>query len=244
MSGMDMLAVQEFNQYAGDYDRLLERGLIVSGEGREYFAQGRVDWLRACTNELGVAPRRIMDYGCGTGMTTELLHQRFAAELVVGIDLSSRLIERAKREYGTQQIQFSHIPQYRPNMQMDLAYCNGVFHHIPVSLRDEAVRYIWDSLTVGGYFALWENNPWNPGTRYVMSRVSFDRDAVALTASESCDLLQRAGFHIVRTNYLFIFPRFLSAFRCLEKYVCDIPLGGQYLVLARKSGNPGRTAGA
>lgn len=41
------------------------------------------------------------------------------------------------------------------------------------------------SLRPGGVFAFWEINPWNPGTRHVMSRIPFDRDAIMLTPPEA-----------------------------------------------------------
>jgi len=226
----------EFDQYAGDYDRMLGQGLAVSGESKEYFAQGRINWVKACMEQLQIVPRRIMDYGSGTGMTTPLLLERFDAESIVGVDLSSKLIERANRDYGSSRTRFQEIPQYVPQEVMDLVYCNGVFHHIPADGRKMAVQYIWQSLRPGGYLAFWENNPWNPGTRYVMSRTPFDRDAVTLTAREASRLLQSEGFHIVRTDYLFIFPKSLSVFRWMEPHLSPFPFGAQYLVLARKSG--------
>ena len=238
----DSIASAEFNRYADDYDQMLEHGLVVSGEGKEYFAQGRIDWLKAHMDELGLAPQCIMDYGCGTGMTTPLLLERFDADCVVGIDPSAKLIKRANCEYASARTRFQQSQQYRPQEEVDLVYCNGVFHHIPVARRPMAAQYIWESLRPGGYLAFWENNPWNPGTRLVMSRVPFDRDAVTLTSSEACGLLQSAGFHIVRTDYLFIFPRFLRALRWIEPHLCQFPFGGQYLVMARKSGKMSRCA--
>ena len=83
-------------------------------------------------------------------------------------------------------------------------------------------------------FALWENNPWNPGTRYIMSRVPFDRDAIVITPFEARRLLRDAGFEIISTDYLFVFPHLLRALRPLERLLTPFPLGGQYLVLARK----------
>jgi hypothetical protein len=115
-----------------------------------------------------------------------------------------------------------------------LAYCNGVFHHIPVSKRNEVVRYIARTLRPGGLFALWENNPWNPGTRYVMSRIPFDRDAVTLTAPETRRLLTDGGFEIIMTNFLFVFPRLLGWLRWMEPFMSGLPVGAQYLVLCRK----------
>ncbi len=47
-------------------------------------------------------------------------------------------------------------------------------------------------------------------------------------------LLRSTGFKIADTNYLFVFPRLLAWFRRLEPYMFRIPIGAQYLVVARK----------
>jgi SAM-dependent methyltransferase len=117
---------------------------------------------------------------------------------------------------------------------VDLAFCNGVFHHIPVGDRSEAVRFVFDALRPGGFFAFWENNAWNPATRFIMSRTSFDQDAILVFPHEARKLLREAGFEVLETDYLFIFPAPLAFLRPTERWVSKLPLGGQYLVLARK----------
>jgi SAM-dependent methyltransferase len=124
--------------------------------------------------------------------------------------------------------------EYEPDGTLDLAYCNGVFHHIPLHEREAAVGYVYRAVRPGGLFALWENHPWNPGTRYVMSKCVFDKDAIVLTPSESRRLLTGQGFQVLRTDFAFIFPRTLKALRPLEKWLHKLPLGAQYQVLARK----------
>jgi len=47
-------------------------------------------------------------------------------------------------------------------------------------------------------------------------------------------LLRRAGFEVIRTDHLFIFPRQLAFLRPLEALVSRLPIGGQYQVLARR----------
>lgn len=225
----------DFDQYAVDYDGMLTEGLAISGEDKDYFAKGRIDWLKTCLDQRGVAPQCVMDFGCGTGNSVSLLHQEFCAKSVIGVDPSRGLIKRAEREYGAADRLFKAIEEYNPSGNTDLVYCNGVFHHIPVAQRAKAAAYVWRALKPGGYWAFWENNPWNPGTRYIMSRVQFDRDAVPLCANEARQLLQSAGFHIVRTDFLFIFPKFLKMLRWIEPRVAKYPLGGQYLVLGWKS---------
>lgn len=224
----------QFDEYVEKYEATLAQGLAVSGEDGSYFARGRVLWLRECLRRLGECPHTILDYGCGGGSTAPLFHELLGVETVVGLDASAKLIERAHQKYGTKRSRFLMIEHYQPSAQVDMAYCNGVFHHIPVCQRAQVVAYIARAIRPGGLFALWENNPWNPGTRYIMSRIPFDRDAVTLIPSETQRLLSAGGFEIVLTNFLFLFPRALRWFRWIEPFMSRWPLGAQYLVLGRK----------
>jgi len=67
-----------------------------------------------------------------------------------------------------------------------------------------------------------------------MSRIPFDRDAVTLTALEARRMLQAVNFEILRTDFLFIFPRMLRWFRGIETLFSRLPFGAQYQVLCRK----------
>lgn len=232
----------DFDHYADSYDRALAEGLSASGEDRQYFATGRVNWVQACLQQLDYSSHSIMDYGCGTGSTTEYLLRALNAQSVVGVDTSERSLAAARQSCKSAAARFALAGEYRPSADLDLVYCNGVFHHIPPEQRGECLRFIHDSLRPGGLFSLWENNPWNPGTRYIMSRVSFDRDAITLTPLEAGRLVRSAGFKILRTDFLFIFPRFLKVFRPTEKLLAKLPLGGQYQILCQKAAFPAMQA--
>jgi trans-aconitate methyltransferase len=223
-----------FDEYAGRYDSALNRGLSLSGESRQYFAQARVEWVAGRLRERGVAPQQVLDFGCGTGDTCpELLH-RFNASLVVGVDPSADSVVLARRSHRDPRLRFEETASLEPSGQFQLAYCNGVFHHIERERRADSLSYLHRSLSQGGYFAFWENNPWNPGTRLVMRRIPFDRDAELLSAGAARRLLARAGFEILATDFLFVFPRVLAALRPLEARLTRVPAGAQYMVLCRK----------
>ncbi len=131
-------------------------------------------------------------------------------------------------------VSFARPSEYQPDARIDLAFCNGVFHHVDPAMRPSAAKYVSDCLRPGGIFALWENNPWNPGTRYVMSRIPFDKDAITLTASQGRRLLEEAGFRVLSIEYSFIFPHALRWLRSLEAPLSKLPIGGQYQLLAMK----------
>jgi len=224
----------EFDEFAGTYDDDLNRALSVSGESKEFFARGRVQHLAACLRRLIQPPRSVLDYGCGVGDTTPLFRELLQVETVIGLDVSVRSLDVANARFKSLLCGFATFEEYAPDGTIDLAYCNGVFHHIAVEQRAATIGYIYRCLRPGGIFAFWENNPWNPGTRYVMSECVFDRDAITLTPPEARRLLVGGGFEALGTDYLFFFPTFARVLRFLEPYLRRVPLGAQYQVLCRK----------
>lgn len=225
----------EFDSYAQNYDQALQQGLSVSGEAKEYFAEGRVAFLKKCLNKIKYQPQRVLDFGCGTGTSVPILHAISGVTFTQGIDLSAESIAQAEKMHGQVHRRFCTLADYQPEGSFDLVFCNGVFHHIPLDQRAKAIETVYLSLKPGGIFALWENNPWNPATRYVMSRIPFDKDAITLTPPESRRITQAGGFTILRTDFLFIFPRLLKWFRPLEQFISSWPVGTQYQVLCQKA---------
>ncbi len=223
-----------FDEYAEHYGSVLQRGLTVSGEGPEFFARGRIEWLKMRLDQLGVRPARVLDFGCGIGISIPSFFEVLGAEQVTGSDLSDKSLAFAREQRGNERAHFVRLDYQQAPEEHDLVYCNGVFHHIRPDQRAASVEYIFRALRPGGLFALWENNPWNPGARFVMSRIAFDRAAVMLSAREAAGLLRAAGFEILRTDFQFVFPRALGALRRLEPLLAPWPLGAQYQVLARK----------
>ena len=223
-----------FDEYAKSYELALSTALAPSGEGREYFAEGRVRWLKRCLAALNVTPKVVLDFCCGDGSTTPLLQRELNADSCVGADVSLKSLEVAREHFATGRIQYKLIDDLKAAAQFDLAYCNGVFHHIPMAARVDAARIILNSLKPGGLFSFWENNAWNPATRYVVSRCPFDKDAILLSPPEARSLLKKAGFEILRTDYRFIFPHALRGLRGIEDIVYKLPLGAQFQILCRK----------
>jgi SAM-dependent methyltransferase len=227
-------ARRRFDHFHADYDEALARGLAVSGEDKLYFARGRIAFLSNCLRELGCRSPSVLDFGCGTGTAIPFLLEELGAERVVGVDASERCLEMARRQHGSERVRFLGAREFVPRTDFGVAFCNGVFHHVPPAERGEVARLLHDSLQPGGIFALWDNNPWNPGARLVMRRISFDRDAVMLSSREARRLVEAADMDVVRIDYRFFFPRSLRLLRPLEQRLVKVPLGAQYQVLARR----------
>ena len=128
--------------------------------------------------------KTVLDVGCGVGATTKHFLDEFAPRAFKGVDTSAASIDVARQGYHSTEktsdceVRFACLSDTDLLPQYDLVYCNGVFHHIDIEKRLEAMRFIAGSLRPGGVFAFWENNPYSLPARYVMSRIPFDHDAV------------------------------------------------------------------
>ncbi len=224
----------QFDRFAASYDDDLDKSLAATGEVRDFYAQGRIGWTADCVSRLGSDARSILDYGCGDGTCTPIFTTKFKAERVVGVDVSTASIAEARKCNDGERAAFFTMDEWNPDGKMDLVYTNGVFHHIKPSERMDNLAAIRRALSLEGLFAFWENNPWNPGTRYVMSQCAFDEDAIAISPREAREMLTRAGFKILRFDFLFFFPRQLRMFRSAERWLRGVPLGGQYQALCKR----------
>jgi SAM-dependent methyltransferase len=217
------------------YEEMLRMGVGLSGEDPAYFMRARIADLARCL-PTGSKPSRILDFGCGTGESSACLAQTFPGATVVGVDTAAPAIELAASRHNAANVRFGSVESLSGESPFELCYVNGVFHHIEPARRLEAVRAIWNALSAGGYFGLFENNPWNPGTRMVMRRIPFDRDAKTLSYLETKRLVREGGFTVSQpVRFLFYFPRALAPLRVLEPALLHLPFGAQYCVVATKA---------
>ncbi len=219
-----------FDSYASEYDAHLGKGIRLSGEDKEFFARGRLAAAATYLHHSGIRPRRIVEFGCGIGTNLSLIAELWPECDVVGLDQSTQSLEVASRISSSRRIRLMTPEKYVLTVEglADWVFCNGVFHHIPVADQDAAFRSISSMLGPGGAFTLFENNPYNPGARWVMNRIPFDRDAKMINPYRLKATMRRLEFKGLECRFFFVFPRFLSALRALEPYIERLPAGAQY----------------
>jgi SAM-dependent methyltransferase len=227
------VSAAEFDEFASKYEKTMERSCAVSGETPEFYARERIRWcLRRLSQYLPV--QTVIDFGCGTGGSIGYFFDALGCQSVIGIDPSGESLRVAKQRYPGRDVRLSKPEDFVPSGNIPLAFCNGVFHHIPPTDRLYALSYIRSAMSDNGILAFWENNPWNPAVVYSMSLNEFDRNAQRLSPTMSTRLLKQAGFHILFVDYCFFFPHFAQKLRGLEPALRRLPLGAQYLIVARK----------
>lgn len=107
-----------FSAAAGGYTAAADIQLLA--------AQGVADSLASLP-----APARVLDLGCGTGILTRLVAQRYAAAAVCGVDISPAMIRRAREETGPSkriQWQVADGAAFADSRGFDLVVSSASFH--------------------------------------------------------------------------------------------------------------------
>jgi SAM-dependent methyltransferase len=217
----------KFDDYARDYDRLLEDSIQASGESKEYF----LDYKLGCLERLGVDfSRPLLDYGCGIGNLSHKLAQRFSR--VEGYDPSPESLAVASRR--SPQVTFHQAPDALEDGKFATAVLSGVLHHVPPVERTAVMTTVLQKLAPGGQVVIFEHNPWNPVTRRAVADCVFDDDAILLWPAELRSLLRNAGYADVRLEYIVFFPRPLAVLRGLEPRLKWLFMGAQTMTIGRK----------
>ena len=219
--------MQEFDRFARDYERHLDRSISISGEGSEYFTEYKARYLAA------VVPAdfrgKILDFGCGAGLLAWFLRQAFPNALVHGYDESVEMTAKARRrlDFGVFTTDRSEL-----DFDYDLIVAANVLHHVDPDRRVDVVGEMRERLGLAGRLAIFEHNPVNPLTRWAVSRCPFDEGVQLLPAAETRRHLTRAGLGGIRVEYIVFFPRAMRWCRRLEPRLWWCPLGAQYVALA------------
>ncbi len=224
----------EFDHFANDYREIHNQNLKLSGVTSDYFSEHKIQILKE--NEQ-IESINFLDFGCGDGNSAIHFYNYFPNSTYNGIDISSESINVAK-SLATNNTNFQtfdgmNIP-FEDNT-FDVIFTACVFHHIDFKLHQNLFKEIYRVLKPGGKFYIFEHNPWNPVTRHIVNTCPFDADAVLLSPTYTKNILNKV-FKNHSTNFILFFPRhkFFSLFIKLEKFLCKLPLGGQYYTVTKK----------
>lgn len=102
---------------AGEYDRF-------AGPRQ----RAAVDLLKAIGK---TAVARVTDLGCGSGLSTELLAQRWPDARITGVDNSPAMLDKARQRLPTAHFMSGDIASFSGDAPQDLIFANASLHWIP-----------------------------------------------------------------------------------------------------------------
>jgi 2-polyprenyl-3-methyl-5-hydroxy-6-metoxy-1,4-benzoquinol methylase len=221
-----------FDHFSNNYKKLLDRSTALSGEDAEYFSEYKARYV---ARTVGAAFRgKILDYGCGVGLLSVLLKRRLPNATIHGYDVSAESVKMIPAGLTSEGVFSSDISRLHCDYQV--AIISNVMHHVPPKDRQQTISEIANRLNPHGRLVLFEHNPLNPLTQWVVKHCPFDDDAILLPPREARKYMSAAKLAVERRDYVVFFPRMLSLLRPLEPILGWLPAGGQYAMIGEKHG--------
>lgn len=232
---MNKRKFDDFDPFADNYRDLHNDSIKISGEESNYFTKQKIEIISTNFNEKNI---KFLDFGCGDGNSEKFFYDFFPTSKYFGIDISEKSINigiKSKNENSNFSLFDGEKIPYEDNF-FDIIIAANVFHHIDFKLHEVLFSEIYRVLKPTGHFYLFEHNPFNPITRFIVKTCAFDKDAKLLFPRYSKSTLKKLEFKTVKSNFILFFPRiiFFKYFIKLEDYLKKIPLGAQYYTLCIK----------
>jgi SAM-dependent methyltransferase len=226
----------EFDRFADEYHDQHRKNVAVTGEGPEYFAEYKIGKLKQIVERGSIDVSRICDFGSGIGNSIPYFRKYFPDAVLTSCDVSERSLALSRARFPESDnyllIENNRVPS-APDA-FDVVFSACVFHHIP---HDEHIAWLRELHRItrrSGLIAVFEHNPLNPLTVHAVNTCPFDANAKLIFARDLVRRLSEAGWASALIQYNLFFPRRLALLRPLEASLGWLPLGAQYVAIARK----------
>lgn len=225
----------QFDRHARTYADEVSASVSFSGQDVEFFARCKADHLIDLSRRhLGEVKRlRVLDVGCGVGVTDTALSGAFGE--LHGVDVSSDAVAQAgANNPSVNYVAYDGRRLPYADGAFDLAFTICVMHHVEPVDRLGFAREMARVVRPGGVVAVFEHNPFNPLTRVAVSRCEFDEGVELLTRTESIRLLVDAGMEPVESRYILFLPFSGGWARRMDQRLWRLPVGAQHYEVARR----------
>ncbi|MFZ4676471.1 MAG: class I SAM-dependent methyltransferase [Nodosilinea sp.] len=198
-------------------------------------------WVReSLVKAIQGVPRRILDLGCGTGTTTQMLKRRFPGAEVMGLDLSPQMLVMAdhKARAAAVEVTFRHgnaMATGLPAAAFDVVCATLLFHETPPAVAKTILAEAFRLLTPGGQLLVLDGNQRTLRATDWLSTI-FEEPFIRDYSQGNVDAwLGYAGFEAVRTEDVFWLNQLSSARK-------PLPVAERSEATAETSGEDDRTA--
>ncbi len=160
--------------------------------------------------------KTIIDLGCGSGNSMQVLREKFPAAYIVGVDPEPTMLDKARQQFtNDHQVGFfkGDALSFRTSKPADLLYAGFVMHWIPRSEQLKALDNISLNLNKGGKIAFIfspskEGLPFQKGLNrlvqqqpYAKELKDFKQTQTFYKVDEYKEMLEKAGFFVEHIGY-------------------------------------------
>lgn len=236
-----MNSLQEFDQHKETYRSDIDKAVSFSGQSHDFFTRVKAEYLvellqgfKTARGAPDAGPLDVLDIGCGHGHIHPYLVQSAVQMKLSAIDVAATVIEEARlmnpavnyRSYEGERLPYD-------DANFDAAYTIAVMHHVPPAQWPAFLQEMRRVVRPGGLIAIFEHNPINPLTQWIVRTCPIDDNAVLLGSRRLSKLVSQTHFVDVESRYILFTPLDGPRYRALDKMIGWLPLGAQYYVAAR-----------
>lgn len=169
-------------------------------DGYEQLMQDEVPHYERLQDELaaaaadGPAPHRLLELGTGTGVTARRVLARHPDAVLVGVDASDEMLERARAALPDADLRVQRLQDPLPEGPFDLVFSALAVHHLDGEEKADLFAQIAKRLTLGGRFVLGDLVvPEDPADVVTPIDGSFDQPS---TLADQVTWLEVAGLRV------------------------------------------------
>lgn len=226
---------EDFDRLTQDYEAQINAAISFGGSEHSFYIDVKRDHLlRLIQQKLGpVAEQDVLDLGCGIGTYHDGLKGQFRS--LHGAEISEKSIEVAQAAHPW--VDYAHFDGKTlpyPDNHFTVVFAICVMHHVPPVLWPTFTAEMHRVLAKGGMGIIFEHNPYNPATQYIVRSCEIDKDAVLLKPYHLRRLFRDAGFGDVATRTILSVPPKGPMLTRLDGWFGALPFGAQYYMTARK----------
>ena len=150
------------------------------------------------------------------------------------IDVAATVVEEARLANPTVEYESYEGDQLPyPDQSFDAAFTIAVMHHVPPIQWLAFLKEMRRVVRPGGLIAIFEHNPINPLTQWIVRTCPIDNNAVLLSSRKLSKLVAEAKMVSIESRYILFTPLDGPRYRKFDKMIGWLPLGAQYYVSAR-----------
>lgn len=223
-----------FDPYSKNYNNHVNDALRITGYDTNTLIKAKLLKLQELFPDLVQFHFNLLDFGCGIGNLYESVKQFFPYVAYTGVDKSEESVNQARSRFSKSSIFHTLHSENWKDIQYDLIFSAGVFHHIPHDEHKNLLKNLSALLKPGGKVAIWEHNPLNPFTKKIVNDCIFDQEAVLIHPHWMKKDMRETPLSNIQVTYTTFFPKALAYLNVLDPYLGWFPLGGQFVITGEK----------
>lgn len=227
--------MSDFNAYKDDYKQKVNESISFIGRNVDFFTEVKARHILSLASRLGAKGKgaKVLDVGCGIGLTDQLLSPSF--QELHGVDIFEGVLAEAEKSNPDVRYKLydGKVLPYEDEA-FDLVFAICVFHHVKPPAWPDLMAEMRRVTRPSGIVAVFEHNPYNPLTRFVVARSEMDIGANLLKPKDVSKMMKESGLRLSEQRYILFTPWRSRIPSMTGTSLYKLPFGAQYYVAGEK----------